>query len=172
MSGTPIARDEYPGCFGCGQENERGLQMRFVRTGEQSVECRYATDDFLRRYWSDEMADLRPDPEIAPRDDVSIQAVCGTGRSSFTLDPYGNVLPCVQWRRPLGNLRDAASFDEIWSDTNPVLTEVRDKAVEMSDILNRQEHGRFAPYCLGVAEVQTGDPMGMYPQFIPKTIVG
>jgi hypothetical protein len=32
----------------------------------------------------------------------------------------------------------------------------------MSAILNRQEHGRFAPYCLGVAELQTGDAMGGY----------
>ncbi|MGD8374970.1 MAG: radical SAM protein [Acidobacteriota bacterium] len=121
-----------------------------------------ATEEFLRRYWSDEMAYLRPDPVIAPRDDASIQAVCGTGRSSFTLDPYGNVFPCVQWRRSLGNLREAGTFEEIWSPDNKTLVEVRDKAVEMSDILNRQEHGRFAPYCLGVAEVQTGDPMGGY----------
>lgn len=48
MSGTPIARDEYPGCFGCGHENDRGLRMSFVRTGEASVECRYRSEGFLR----------------------------------------------------------------------------------------------------------------------------
>jgi len=123
-----------------------------------------ATDEFLERYWSDEMAALRPDPVIMPRDDSQIAAVCGTGRSSFTLDPYGNVFPCVQWRRSLGNLRDAESLDEIWTERNPVLSEVRKKAVDMAEILNQKEHGQFAPYCLGVAEVQTGDAMGGYRQ--------
>jgi len=123
-----------------------------------------ASDEFLRRYWSDEMADLRPDEEIMPRDDVGTAAVCGTGRSSFALDPYGNVFPCVQWRRPLGNLRDVDSLDEIWREDNETLQDVRDKAVEMSSILNEKEEGAFAPYCLGLAEVQTGDPMGGYEQ--------
>lgn len=132
--------------------------------GDTSPLSLAATDEFLRAYWSEEMADLRPDPVIMPRDDSQIAAVCGTGRSSFTLDPYGNVFPCVQWRRPLGNLREAASLDEIWSDRNPALADVRQKAVDMAGILNSQEHGRFAPYCLGVAEVQTGDPMGGYRQ--------
>ena len=123
-----------------------------------------ATEEFLERYWSEEMADLRPDPVIVPRDDETIAAVCGVGRSSFTLDPYGNVFPCVQWRRPLGNLRDADSFDEIWREDNETLQDVRDKAVEMSGILNQKEEGAFAPYCLGLAEVQTGDAMGGYEQ--------
>ena len=123
-----------------------------------------ATDEFLERYWSEEMADLRPDPVILPRDDGKIAAVCGTGRSSFTLDPYGNVFPCVQWRRPLGNLREASSFGEIWSERNETLADVRRKAIQVTEVLNREEHGRFAPYCLGVAEVQTGDPMGGYRQ--------
>jgi AdoMet-dependent heme synthase len=123
-----------------------------------------ATDEFLERYWSEEMADLRPDPVIMPRDDTTIASVCGVGRSSFTLDPYGNVFPCVQWRRPLGNLRDADSLDEIWSDSNPTLAEVRDKAVEMAGVLAEKEHGGFAQYCLGVAEVQTGDALGGYRQ--------
>lgn len=123
-----------------------------------------ATDDFLRRYWSDEMADLRPDEEIMPRDDETLAAVCGTGRSAFTLDPYGNVFPCVQWRRPLGNLREAKSLDAIWSSDNAPLKEIREKAVEMTGLLNQEEHGKFAQYCLGLAEVQTGDPMGGYRQ--------
>ena len=122
------------------------------------------TDDFLKRYWSEEFEDLRPHEELAPRDDTQLAAVCGTGRSSFALDPYGNVFPCVQWRRPLGNLRDADSMDEIWNGGNDTLTDVRDKAVEMSSLLNKEAHGPFAQYCLGVAEVQTGDPMGGYRQ--------
>ncbi len=122
------------------------------------------TDDFLKRYWSAEFEDLRPHEELEPRDDTQLAAVCGTGRSSFALDPYGNVFPCVQWRRSLGNLRDAESMDEIWHGGNDTLTDVRDKAVEMSSLLNKESDGPFAQYCLGVAEVQTGDALGGYRQ--------
>lgn len=27
---------------------------------------------------------------------------CGAGSNNLTVDPYGNVLPCVQWRAPIG----------------------------------------------------------------------
>ena len=29
---------------------------------------------------------------------------CGAGSAGIAVDPYGNVYPCVQWRRPVGNL--------------------------------------------------------------------
>jgi len=48
---------------------------------------------------------------------------CGAGTSTVTIDPYGNVLPCVQWRRPVGNVHDAR-LAEIWK-RSPALAVVR-----------------------------------------------
>jgi MoaA/NifB/PqqE/SkfB family radical SAM enzyme len=127
-----------------------------------------ATDEFLKRYWSSpEFAEARIQAVPLPRDESPGEAVCGTGRSSFAIDPYGNIYPCVQWRRKVANIKEIASLKEIWH-TSPVLVEVRRAAVEMADRL-RQMHqsgqsGGFCNFCLGVADLQTGDPMNYYPQ--------
>jgi len=31
---------------------------------------------------------------------------CSAARSSFFIDPYGNVFPCITWNKKLGNIRD------------------------------------------------------------------
>ena len=127
-----------------------------------------ATDDFLRRYWFDDAyAGARKQPVPIPRSDAPGEAVCGTGRSSLAIDPYGNIYPCVQWRRKAGNIRELASLKEMWH-TSPVLIDVRKAAVEMADKLREQHHsggsGGFCNFCLGVADLQTGDPKAYYPQ--------
>jgi len=127
-----------------------------------------ASDGFLRRYWSDPAyAGPRREPVPQKRQDAPGEAVCGTGRSSLAIDPYGNIYPCVQWRRKVANIKDLSSLDEIWR-TSPVLAEVRKTAVEMADRLRTlQEQGQsgsFCNFCLGVADLQTGDPVNYYPQ--------
>jgi MoaA/NifB/PqqE/SkfB family radical SAM enzyme len=127
-----------------------------------------ATDDFLRRFWSDPAyAVARRDPVPVPRHDAPGEAVCGTGRSSFAIDPYGNIYPCVQWRRKVANIKEIDSLKDVWQ-TSPVLIDVRRAAVEMADRLRNMhqegQSGGFCNFCLGVADLQTGDPMSYYPQ--------
>jgi MoaA/NifB/PqqE/SkfB family radical SAM enzyme len=127
-----------------------------------------ATDDFLRRFWSDKaFAAARGEEVPRPRNDAPGEAVCGTGRSSFAIDPYGNIYPCVQWRKKVANIREVASLKEIWR-SSPVLIEVRQTAVEMADKLRDLhaggESGGFCNFCLGVADLQAGDPKHLYPQ--------
>jgi len=127
-----------------------------------------ATDDFLRRYWTEPAyAGARREPVPVPRHDGPGEAVCGTGRTAFALDPYGNIFPCVQWRKSAGNIRTIASLREIWH-TSPVLIEVRRTAVEMADKLRESQQagtaGGFCNFCMGVADLQLGDPKAIYPQ--------
>lgn len=127
-----------------------------------------ATDDFLKRYWSDPAyAEARIQSVPLPRHEAPGEAVCGTGRSSFAIDPYGNIYPCVQWRRKVANIKEIGSLKEVWH-TSPVLIEVRRAAVEMADRLRAMhqsgQSGGFCTFCLGVADLQTGDPMNYYPQ--------
>jgi len=85
---------------------------------------------------------------------------CGAGSSGIAVDPHGNVYPCVQWRRPLGNLHDA-SIREIW-ESSPVLPAVRGLTVEAKR--RREglgETGRWMSFCLGLSEQATGDPLGV-----------
>src|SRR5437867_1945742 len=89
-------------------------------------------DDFLEKYWtSDEYSHVRGDQVPQPRHDEPGEAACGTGRSALAIDPYGNIYPCVQWRRKAGNIKELKSLKEMWH-TSPVLIEVRKTAVEIA----------------------------------------
>jgi len=133
--------------------------------GDKDPLALLASDDFLRKYWSDPAyAEARREEVPAPRPHGADEPVCGTGRSAFAIDPYGNIYPCVQWRRKVANIKEIASLKEIWH-TSPVLIEVRRTAVEVGQtLLKEQQSGSHCHFCLGVAEVQTGNPLSYYPQ--------
>jgi radical SAM protein with 4Fe4S-binding SPASM domain len=124
-----------------------------------------ADDEFIQKYWSDWYTQLHRG-QLPPRANHCASeggANCGTGRSGFTVDPYGNILPCVAFRRSAGNILEIERLEEVWRKS-PVLNEVRDLSVQVRNKLDEHENGKYFTFCLGVAETQTGDPMGMYPQ--------
>jgi mycofactocin biosynthetic radical S-adenosylmethionine protein MftC len=87
---------------------------------------------------------------------------CGAGSSGIAVDPYGNVYPCVQWRRPVGNLHQQ-SIREIWQ-TSTGLTEVRNLTVEVKEKMDAQGPGaHLLNFCPGSAATQAGSPLQLYP---------
>ena len=48
------------------------------------------------------------------------RSACAPGVNGCCLDPYGNVLPCVALRTPMGNIRER-SFQDIWKSMLPSL---------------------------------------------------
>jgi MoaA/NifB/PqqE/SkfB family radical SAM enzyme len=85
---------------------------------------------------------------------------CGAGSSSITVDPYGNVYPCVQWRRRIGNLHEQ-SIPTLWHHSDE-LTEVRRLAIDVKRAVDDHD----APgtgFCPGSAELETGSPTRVYP---------
>jgi len=132
--------------------------------GDTSPLALQASVEFMDRFFSSEYADLTHEEEPRPRDDSKVKAVCGTGRSTIALDPYGNFYPCVQWRRKAGNILEVEDLRSFWG-SSPVLQEVRKIAEEIPQTtLKNFEHGAFTMFCAGVAEVQSGDPRNLYPQ--------
>jgi MoaA/NifB/PqqE/SkfB family radical SAM enzyme len=123
-------------------------------------------DGFIEKYWGEWYSRLHDGLE-PPRGNHCASdgtAICGTGRSGFTIDPYGNLLPCVAFRRKVANLLEIEDLAEVWS-SSPVLKKVRDLAIEAPDHLAGHADGAFfTGFCMGVAESQTGDPMGVYAQ--------
>jgi MoaA/NifB/PqqE/SkfB family radical SAM enzyme len=83
---------------------------------------------------------------------------CGAGSSGIAVDPFGNVYPCVQWRRPVGNLHQQ-SISDIWSG-NDALADVRRLSEEVKRNLARGGSGMFCP---GTAEGLTGSPIPRLP---------
>jgi MoaA/NifB/PqqE/SkfB family radical SAM enzyme len=109
-----------------------------------------------RRAASLPLADEPPQPAPPPT-----RKHCGAGSSGLAIDPFGNVYPCVQWRRPVGNLHER-SIREIWTGS-PALSEVRALTVAVKERLQREPAAGFLNFCPGNAESATGSPLAIYP---------
>jgi AdoMet-dependent heme synthase len=87
---------------------------------------------------------------------------CGAGSSGIAVDPYGNVYPCVQWRRPVGNLHQQ-SIHEIWR-SSAGLAEVRDLTGRVKEMVDAQGSGaHLLNFCPGSAATHVGSPLQLYP---------
>jgi MoaA/NifB/PqqE/SkfB family radical SAM enzyme len=87
---------------------------------------------------------------------------CGAGSSGIAVDPYGNVYPCVQWRRPVGNLHER-SIRDIWARSSG-LAEVRVLTAAAKKVVDSYgEAGPLLNFCPGNAAALSGDPLRVYP---------
>lgn len=84
---------------------------------------------------------------------------CGAGSGAIAVDPFGNVYPCVQWRRPLGNLHEKR-LQEIWNASQEA-RKVRDLGRKIASRL-KEEEPELMSFCPGIAEQLTGDPTQIY----------
>jgi MoaA/NifB/PqqE/SkfB family radical SAM enzyme len=91
---------------------------------------------------------------------------CGAGSSSITIDQCGNLLPCVQWRRVIGNIRDVP-LNEIWLRSQG-LAEIQQIAIDAKESAQRFQGPKTVSFfCPGMAEQLTGDPLAVYPAVPP-----
>ncbi|MBV9494640.1 MAG: SPASM domain-containing protein, partial [Acidobacteria bacterium] len=79
---------------------------------------------------------------------------CGAGSSAIAIDPYGNVYPCVQWRRAVANLHDQTVAD-IWGH-NEGLETIRRETAEAVGVVAAHPRGKLLNFCPGLAEILTG----------------
>jgi AdoMet-dependent heme synthase len=88
---------------------------------------------------------------------------CGAGSSGIAVDPYGNVYPCVQWRRPVGNLHER-SIRDIWIGSRD-LEDIRGLTVRAKQVVESYgPNGPLLNFCPGSAATLTGDPLAVYPE--------
>jgi MoaA/NifB/PqqE/SkfB family radical SAM enzyme len=101
----------------------------------------------------------------APEKEAAPSKHCGAGSSGLTVDPVGNVLACVQWRRPVGNLH-RESIREIWA-SSLALGEIRKKSEEVAQFVRTAGPSvERSGYCPASAEQQTGSHVRLYPSVI------
>ncbi len=87
---------------------------------------------------------------------------CGAGSSGIAVDPYGNVYPCVQWRRPVGNLHER-SIREIWTGSRD-LDDIRGLTARAKEVVDAYgPAGALLNFCPGAAATHSGDPLAVYP---------
>lgn len=84
---------------------------------------------------------------------------CGAGSGSVVVDPFGNVFPCVQWRRAIGNLH-RESIDAIWTGS-PELAEVRGltAGAVKAFVTELGPQGPAVGFCPALARQRTGSPV-------------
>lgn len=121
-----------------------------------------ATEDFLRRWFSDEYLDCRADKVPWRRDLDHEESNCKVGNGTYAVDPYGYIYPCVAWRRRLANVRDIGSLAELW-DTSAELEDVLRISKQIPKELKKHEAGAYAVFCPGAAEREVGSPVKLYP---------
>jgi MoaA/NifB/PqqE/SkfB family radical SAM enzyme len=93
---------------------------------------------------------------------VSTKKHCGAGSSGIAVDPYGNVYPCVQWRRPVGNLHER-SIKDIWTGSRD-LDDIRGLTVRAKQVVDAYgPAGPLLNFCPGSAAIFSGDPLAVYP---------
>jgi MoaA/NifB/PqqE/SkfB family radical SAM enzyme len=98
---------------------------------------------------------------------VPLHKHCGAGSAGIAVDPYGNVYPCVQWRRPVGNLH-RQRIGEIWRESAG-LREVRELTVEAKGLVDGYgPGGALLNFCPGTAAASAGDPLRMYPTAVQR----
>ena len=92
---------------------------------------------------------------------------CGAGSAGIAVDPFGNVYPCVQWRRRAGNLHQQ-TIREIWGGS-AVLDEVRRLTVAAKEVVDGfGDGGALLNFCPGSAEMVGGDPLAVYPSALSR----
>jgi len=92
---------------------------------------------------------------------------CGAGSAGIAVDPYGNVYPCVQWRRAVGNLH-RQSIREIWAGSAG-LREVRALTAQAKELVDSYgPAGGLMSFCPGSAAVRSGDPLQVYPEALRR----
>jgi len=93
----------------------------------------------------------------------SPQKNCGAGSATLAIDPYGNIVPCVQWRQSIGNVHQLKVSDLWESDALRGVRSANVAARKMVD--NLQEQGLSVYFCPGAAHTYSGDPLSDYPDF-------
>lgn len=85
------------------------------------------------------------------------EEICGTGRRTCLISPYGEVFPCGVHPIPAGNLRER-SFHEIWTGS-PLLQDLRTKTV---DDLRGGARATGGFRCSALALIENGDFLGPF----------
>ncbi len=137
------------------------LSLAASQQGLDRLNALLATRARLRRDEGQEPDPLPPE-EYRKQVFSGTDKHCGAGASTVAIDPFGSVLPCVQWRVPVGDLHEKR-IGEIWS-TAPGLARARETTREARRMIDGYgDAGQRMNFCPGAAHTHSGDPLALYP---------
>ena len=104
--------------------------------------------------------DTRAGAEARRAQMVGSDKHCAAGAAHLTVVPFGGVLPCVQWRVTVGNVRQGlrAIFEH-----GEALAEVRETTRAVKRMVDEHgDAGQLMNFCPGAAHTYSGDPLALY----------
>ncbi len=90
----------------------------------------------------------------------AVDPVCNAGRGKCAVNPYGDLLTCLEVREAIGNLREK-SFADLWH--SPKAQELRGYRVRDLKFDSSCGDGAFCDHCPGMAGAEVGDRMAPIP---------
>lgn len=151
---------EYRGIVALAEELGAGYgfdPMLIPRRDGDATPVRLGLDrDELRRYFADPVLarEFAQPVKCLPRKG---EELCGTGRRTCLISPYGDVFPCGVHPVAAGNLREQG-FREIWTGS-PLLRDLRAKTM---DDLKAGALGAGNFRCSALALIEDGDLLGPF----------
>jgi AdoMet-dependent heme synthase len=143
--------------------DEHGLNVEISRKNDGSVSPqRYQiTAEKIRDLFSKTGAALPKGALDIPEDPLT-KSLCGAGKISCYISPYGDIYPCVQLLVPMGNTNEK-SFREIWRAPSRLRTELDSlKAYLDMPACRSCDYVKACRKCIGLAELETGDMKKCY----------
>ena len=90
---------------------------------------------------------------------------CSVGSGVLHITPYGDILPCVQWKQSVGNVRQTR-IQQIWN-TSPLLLAAREASLKSAQaIKDSVEDHAYCAHCPGLSQLRTGDPLRPDEQYV------
>ncbi|MCB9522827.1 MAG: radical SAM protein [Myxococcales bacterium] len=102
-------------------------------------------------------------------DAPSSARTCSAGTVSGYISPDGRLFPCINWRDPIGSLREH-SFKALWYESEKIAEQ---RQVTRASYLDKgcggcAFHGKCG-YCPGISHAETGDPGARSPYVCERT---
>lgn len=118
--------------------------------GDRSPLAHALDDDDLATYVRELKGPLEPREKFDPADQL-----CRPGVFSLVVGPYGDIYPCMQIKKSMGNLREQP-FVEIWEHSE-LLNRVRGLRAGDFETCNECGHFGACKPCPGISVVTTGE---------------
>lgn len=93
------------------------------------------------------------------------QPNCSVAMGTLSIDPFGNVSPCIQWKENVGNLREQ-NLHDIWT-TSLELEKIREINRHMNENFKKQTPNyAYCAHCPGLSQLRYGDPTRPEEQYL------
>lgn len=160
-----LTRDNIDGWLGLETwANENGLRIQFdpmvTPKSDASLsptQTRASREQLLGYYETLKRTGRGPTPQRVPEAE---DPVCNAGRGKCAVNPYGDLLTCLEVREAIGNLREH-SFAELWR--SPKAESLRAYKVRELKFDATCGDGLFCDHCPGMAGAEVGDRMAPVP---------